>query len=314
MASSATLDPFSILSADDKTRLLRAAETDVSILLLGETGTGKGQIARAIAAHSRRPELVEINCAALPDELLGSELFGHKRGAFTGAVSDRKGILLSASGKTVFLDEIGEISMKMQRMLLNVVQRSHRHVKPLGSDAAVALPPMRFLFATNRDLETEVRTGRFRDDLLRRIDVVTVRLAPLRERPSLVPVYAARFVDELSAAHRIPVRAFDDKALAKLREHSWPGNVRDLKNVIERAIVTAPRARDGVLIRERDIELSSPSAPTAGSLANVEAESVRRALERSGGSVKRTMEILGLRSRTALYNRMKKYGIAHERN
>lgn len=302
------VDPFVLLGDDDRTRLLRAAETDVSILLLGETGTGKGQLARAIAERSRRPELVEVNCAALPDELLGSELFGHRKGAFTGAVSSRKGLLLAAGGKTVFLDEIGEISPGMQRMLLRVVQRSHRTIKPLGADDEVPLPPLRFLFATNRDLEADARSGRFREDLLRRIDVVSVSVPPLRSRPELIPGYCARFLEELSALHGIAVSGIARDALGLLAKHTWPGNVRELKNVLERALVTAPRERGGAAIRADDIRLVAP-APRGSPARSAEKEEFLRALDESGWNVKRTMAILGLRSRSSFYLRLHKFGI-----
>ncbi len=306
------IDPFSLLAPEDRRRLLRAAETDVSILLLGETGTGKGQLARAIAARSNRPSLVEVNCAALPDELLGSELFGHKRGAFTGAVSDRKGLLAAAGGKTIFLDEIGEISLSMQRMLLRVVQRSNRTMKPLGADQEVLLPPVRFLFATNRDLEAETGAGRFREDLLRRIDVVSVTLPPLRQRTDLIPGYVGAFLKELSALHRIPVKGVDSRALKRLNAWSWPGNVRELKNTLERALVTAERD-DDVVITEADVGLRRQPGGrdnAVRTLEETEKDQVLRALERSGGRVKEAMELLGIRSRTVLYHRMRKYGIA----
>jgi transcriptional regulator with PAS, ATPase and Fis domain len=309
------IDPFSLLADSDRERLLRAAETDVSILLLGETGTGKGHLARAIAARSPRRALAEINCAALPDELLGSELFGHRRGAYTGAVSDRKGLLAAAAGKTVFLDEIGEISLAMQRMLLRVVQRSNRTIKPLGSDAEIPLPPMRFIFATNRNLEAEAAAGRFREDLLRRIDIVTITVPPLRSRPDVIRGCTARFLEELSALHTIPVVGIEKKALKALVSYAWPGNVRELKNALERALVTAPRDK-GVVVRMDDLRLSSGAVTTlagAKSLVEVEADGLRRALEVSGGSVKRAMEILGIESRSAFYNKMRKHGIGVER-
>lgn len=308
------IDPFSLLSDLDRDRLLRAAGTDVSILLLGETGTGKGQLARALAARSARRALVEINCAALPDELLGSELFGHRRGAYTGAVSDRKGLLASAAGKTVFLDEIGEISLAMQRMLLRIVQRSHRTIKPLGSDTEIPLPAMRFIFATNRDLEREAQEGRFREDLLRRIDVVTVTVPPLRSRPDLIPGYAARFIEELAALHKIPVRGIEKTAVTALSAHAWPGNVRELKNVLERALVTSPREK-GVVIGVKDLALSRAATVSARakSLDELEAEGVRHALEEAGGSLKRASEILGLKARSSLYNIMRKHGISIEK-
>lgn len=317
----APVDPFALLEDDDRERLLRAAETDVSILLTGETGTGKGQLARALAARSRRPELVEVNCAALPDDLLGSELFGHRKGAFTGAVASRKGLLLAAAGKTVFLDEIGEISPGMQRMLLRVVQRSNRTIKPLGADDEVALPPLRFLFATNRDLEADARTGRFREDLLRRIDVVSVAVPPLRARADLVPGYVSRFLDELSALHRIPVAGIAKEALILLRGHTWPGNVRELKNVLERALVTAPRDGSGgrgaaaVVVRAADIHLTRalPAPMEAGTLKEAEERQLRHALSAAGGDVKRAMEILGIRSRSSFYQKLRKFGIERTR-
>ncbi|RMH58319.1 MAG: sigma-54-dependent Fis family transcriptional regulator [Candidatus Hydrogenedentota bacterium] len=319
------LDAFSILDPVARERLLRAAETDVSILLVGETGTGKGQMARAIAAASPFPQMIEVNCAALPDELLGSELFGHVRGAFTGAVRDRKGLLAESAGKTLFLDEIGEISLKMQRMLLRVVQRSHRTFKPLGSDREMLVPDLRFLFATNRNLELLVSSGEFRQDLLRRIDIVTITIPPLRTRPELIPVYAKRFLEDLSRHHRLPFREITSGAMKRLLEYSWPGNVRELKNVLERTLVTAPR-ENGIRIREEDLLFSSPSledvsfprgaAPSEKSfptLDQIEAQHIRKALDACGGRIPEAVRLLGLQSRSALYRRMKKYGITLER-
>jgi transcriptional regulator with PAS, ATPase and Fis domain len=314
------IDPFALLPADDRERLMRAATTDVSILLTGETGTGKGQLARAIAARSRRPGLVEVNCAALPDELLGSELFGHRRGAFTGAIAERKGILFAAAGKTVFLDEIGEISPAMQRMLLSAVQRSRRTIKPLGADAALELPPLRFIFATNRELETEVRAGRFREDLLRRIDVVSVVTPALRSRPDLVAGYAGAFLRELSGLHGIEVAGIEKKALRALERYPWPGNVRELKNTLERALVTAPREK-AVILRELDLRLTLSSGPSdkdddahgRGRLASIEADLIRKAVNEAGGRIKDAAKALGYGSRSSLYNRMKKYGILIEK-
>lgn len=309
------IHPFALLSPRDREDLEYAATTDVSILFVGETGTGKGQMARAACEKSHRPDLIEVNCSALPDELLGSELFGHKRGSFTGAVSDREGILLSSEGKTVFLDEIGEISLKMQRMLLGVVQRSRRSIKPLGSDREVLLRPMRFIFATNRDLEQEVAEGRFREDLLRRIDVVTVRLPALRERPDLIPGYAGKFLAELSRLHGIPCRGIEQKALTLLARHSWPGNVRELKNVLERALVTAPRGSRMVVAADR---IRFPESPLAGrltgfpSLRESEADHLRKAVVMTGGNVAKMIQLLGLGSRTALRNRLKKHRLAIE--
>jgi len=307
------IDPFSLLDEEIRERLLRAAMTDISILLLGETGTGKGQLARAITAHSKRKEIVEINCAALPDELLGSELFGHKRGAFTGAISDRKGILASSAGKTVFLDEIGEISPKMQRMLLSIVQRSHRLMKPLGSDDEIPVPPLRFIFATNRNLECEVASGRFREDLLRRIDVLSVKIPPLRSRSELIKGYIGTFLCELSLLHSIPVLGIEKKALNKLEKYFWPGNVREVKNCMERALVTSKYESDGgIIISEDDIILQTPKK-SIKTLDETEGDEIRRALDTSRGKIKDAMKILGIKSRSAFYFRLEKYGIKLDR-
>lgn len=309
--TAAPLDPFTILPDEDHERMLLAAATDVTILLTGETGTGKGQLARAIAAHSSRPTMLEVNCAALPDELLGSELFGHRRGAFTGAVADRKGLLMSAAGKTVFLDEIGEISPTMQRMLLRVVQRSHRTLKPLGADQEEALPPVRFIFATNRDLESEVRAGRFREDLLRRIDVVDFTVPPLRSRPDLIPAYTGRFLTELSRIHDLACVGMEKELLVRLATWPWPGNVRELKNVLEKALVTSPRRRG----REVTLtELARPRAATPASssvMTLVEAEKACLLAARAAadGDVLALARLLGLKSRGAVYARYRKHGI-----
>lgn len=299
-----------MLDPDTRERLRRASSTDVSILLTGETGTGKGQMARAIVAESFRKEIVEVNCAALPDELLGSELFGHRKGAFTGATADRKGLLLSSAGKTVFLDEIGEISPRMQRMLLRAVQRSARKIKPLGADRELDCPPLRFIFATNRLLEEEVLRGNFREDLLRRIDVVTVELPPLRKRRDLIEGYVGKFLTELAAIHAIDCTGIERSALKCLREHIWTGNVRELKNVLERALVTAPREK-GVVIRKADLNIELKAEPTRGvrRQSDAEADNIRNALRLTGGNISRTVEMLGLPSRGALYYRMKKFGI-----
>ncbi|MBL4889840.1 MAG: sigma-54-dependent Fis family transcriptional regulator [Candidatus Lindowbacteria bacterium] len=306
------IDPFSLLETENRNRLMRAAETNVSILLTGETGTGKGQLARAIVEISPKSDLVEVNCAAFPEELLGSELFGHKKGAFTGATSDRKGILQAAADKTVFLDEIGEISPQMQRMLLRVVQRSNRIIKPLGSDSEIPLQPMRFIFATNRNLEFEVRKGTFREDLLRRIDVVSVSIPPLRERPELIPGYIGAFVASLSEVHRIKCEKIDQDALTFLIGHRWSGNVRELKNAIERALVTAPRPQgyvESLGIRDFKIETSNLERPVLKSLADTESDHIKKAIKFTSGNLVKTMKVLGLSSRSALYGRLKKYNI-----
>lgn len=312
---------LAFLAPEDLALVESAAPFDVTVLLLGETGTGKGHVARAIAARSPRPDLISVNCAALPDELLGSELFGHVRGAFTGATADRKGLLVSARGKTVFLDEIGDVSPRMQRMLLGVLARSRRSVRPLGSDREVPVEDVRFILATNRDLEAEVAAGRFREDLLRRIDVVAIRLRPLRERRDLIPAYVGAFLDEFERLHRIRCVALDRAALEALEAYPWPGNVRDLKNAVEFALIAAPKERAGAWwsARVRRVDLPAAvrenrpgtpaSAPPAETLDDVVKAHLERMLAATGGNIAETARRLGLKSKSSVYGMADRLGV-----
>jgi DNA-binding NtrC family response regulator len=214
----------------------RAAPTKSTVLILGESGTGKEVIARSIHQHSGRAQrpFVAVDCGALTETLLESELFGHTRGAFTGAVADKKGVFQSASSGTCFLDEIGDISPNMQSKLLRVLQEEE--VRPVGGKEWVKVD-VRVLAATNRDLDELVRNRAFREDLYYRLKVITVRLPPLRERPEDIDALAQIFIRRYSLAAGKPITAISDDAIERLRSYSWPGNIRQLENAIEQAVV-----------------------------------------------------------------------------
>jgi len=217
--------------------LERVATADVPLLIGGETGTGKGLFARVVHAESRRAggPFVEVNCAALPESLLESELFGHEKGAFTGAARSRRGLFAQADGGTLFLDEIGEVPPSIQVKLLHVLEEGK--VRPVGSDS-VSRVDVRVLAATHRDLRQAVRAGKFREDLFYRLDVVSLELPPLRQRGEDIPFLTEHFLREQRSRHpQSPVQRFSTEAMRHLVGYSWPGNVRELSHVVERALV-----------------------------------------------------------------------------
>jgi len=237
----------------------RVANTDSTILVLGESGTGKELVARALHFNSRRQfaPFVPVNCSALPENLLESELFGHRRGSFTGAISDKKGLFEEADGGTIFLDEVGSMSAMLQSRLLRVLQE--RTVMRLGSDRVTTVD-VRVIAATNKNLRELVRAGRFRDDLFYRLDVLSVRIPPLRERPGDVLLLARKFLRHYAGNRRIE---FSPSAEALLARWTWPGNVRELRNVVERASVLA---RTDVVGPEH-LGLSPKPAPVAAQVS-----------------------------------------------
>jgi DNA-binding NtrC family response regulator len=286
------------------------ADSAASVLLTGETGTGKEVVARAIHAHGRRAAqpFVAINCAAIPAELLESQLFGHARGAFTGAVADRVGSFREADRGTLFLDEIGDMHLAMQAKLLRVLQE--RTVSPVGG-RPVAID-VRIISATHRDLADAVRDGRFREDLFYRLGVVPVALPPLRERlADLVPL-AEHFL-ALAAAPGPPKRLAPDAA-ARLLSHPWPGNVRELRNAMERvaAMLRQPvvAAADLDFLRPGDAHAQADwlEGELPAALARLEAEMVRRALHASGGNRTEAARRLGI-NRQALYEKLRRHGL-----
>jgi two-component system NtrC family response regulator len=292
----------------------RAAQTDTTVLLQGESGSGKEVLARAVHRASPRAQspFVPVNCPAIPEQLLESELFGHVRGAFTGAISEKSGRFEQANGGTLFLDEIGDMRLDLQAKLLRVLQE--REIDKVGARAPIPVD-VRIIVATNRDLRIEVEAGRFREDLFYRISVVPVRVPPLRERREDIEPLTRYFLRKHGASFRI-----SEKALDTLRAHDWPGNVRELENVVLRA---AALSRDKetlepedlpeqILERRRRVGPWTLEIPEEGiNLEEVEKELLRAALEKAGGNQSQAARLLGISRQTLLY-RLEKYGIAKE--
>jgi two-component system response regulator HydG len=282
----------------------RTAGTDVPVLLLGETGTGKSLFARAVHAASPRASrpFVAVNCAAVPEALLESELFGHVKGSFTGATADRAGLFAEASGGTLFLDEIGEMTPALQAKLLRAIESGT--VRPVGASKEIAVD-VRLIAATHQDLRERVRQGSFREDLLYRLEVVSIELPPLRERRDDIPDLAEHFVREARARHpHSPVERLSAEAMAWVLEHDWPGNLRELSHAIERAVVLGKSAEAGVADLPRT--LRERTGPRLGMALDAEVLPIRVvqrryaawALEQLGGHRGRTAERLGVDAKT----------------
>jgi two-component system response regulator AtoC len=305
-------------------RLLeKAAAVDATVLVTGETGTGKELAARAIHAMSTRRErrFVPVNCGALPGELVESELFGHARGAFTGAASARPGLFQEAQGGTIFLDEVGELPLAAQVKLNRVLQE--KEIRRVGETQAVPVD-VRVVTATHRELREEVRAGRFREDLFYRLNVFQVALPPLRERPEDVPLLAAHFLEKHANALRRTLGGFSPDALARLAAHPWPGNVRELENVVERAVAVA--GGDTVDAADLPPEIGAaagapaPPAPAAalaalpykdavaGARDRVTREYLVALLREFGGNVTRAAERAGV-ERESLHRLLRKHGL-----
>jgi DNA-binding NtrC family response regulator len=273
------------------------AESDSSVLLLGESGTGKELVAQAIhwAGLRRGGRFLAVNCAAVPESLLESELFGHEKGAFTGADRRRDGLFAAASGGTLFLDEVGDMPLPTQAKLLRVLQ--DRVVRPLGGTASVQLD-LRIVAATNKDLPAMVRDGRFREDLYYRLAVIPIRLPSLRERPEDIMLIAEHFLRETAARLGKAVEGFDDTAVQWMQRHTWPGNVRELENVVERAVVLAHASKITRDDLGTEFTLDAASAPLRPTLAKLEGEYVRRVLDDVRGDKVAAAKILGVSVRT----------------
>jgi DNA-binding NtrC family response regulator len=287
--------------------IARVGPSDANVLITGEHGTGKEVVARTLHALSARASrsLVAVNTGAIPDGVFESELFGHVKGAFTDARTDRIGRFELADGGTIFLDEIGNVPMRQQAKLLRVLESGE--VERVGSSRSRRVN-VRVLSATNTDLPAACQAGQFREDLLFRLNTVEVRVPALRERREDIALLGAHFLARYAARYRRPVQRFDPAALQAMMQYSWPGNVRELEHTIERAVLMS-RTAD---IQPADLSLSSPRAQTQNledlSLEAVEAVLVRKALQRFQGNVSQAAEALGL-SRGALYRRMEKYGL-----
>ncbi len=294
------------------------ADSSATVLITGESGTGKSLIARAIHERSvqREKPFVEVACGALPDTLLESELFGHLRGAFTGAVSDKQGKFAAADGGTIFLDEISTASPQLQVKLLRVLQE--RAFEPLGSNETRQVD-VRVILATNHDLWTEVEAGRFRRDLYYRINVVNIELPPLRDRIGDIPLLAEHFLSRYLSKTRKQILGFTPQTMQRLQQYAWPGNARELENSVERAVVLCR----GATIDTDDLPpavlngsetfgaiLGPNEAPKTlrEALAGPERQILLQTLQRNAGNRQATADQLGI-NRTTLYKKMKRYGL-----
>jgi NtrC-family two-component system response regulator AlgB len=287
--------------------LPRLAAAEATVLLRGENGTGKGVGARALHAQSGRAArpFVTVNCPTLSDDLLASELFGHARGAFTGAVRDQPGRVEAADGGTLFLDEIGEISPGLQAKLLRFLQE--REFERLG-ESRTRRADVRIIAATNRDLEADVRAGRFREDLLYRLNVVELTLPPLRERREDIVPLAGHFLAFFARAAGRATPALSPAAAAALAAYDWPGNVRELRNAVERALILSPAATLEPAAFPARVAAAPPAGPTLGgdhSLDAIEREHIRRVLARVA-TLEDAARILGIDAST-LYRKRKRY-------
>jgi transcriptional regulator with GAF, ATPase, and Fis domain len=269
------------------------APTDLPVLILGETGTGKGMIARLIHLKSRRRDkrFLPINCGTIPETLLESELFGHKKGSFTGAVSDKRGLLEEAGGGTVFLDEITNTSLSFQAKLLEAIEE--KTIRRVGETVTRKID-VRFLFATNRDLEIEVEEGRFRKDLFYRINVFEGEIPPLRDRRNDIPQLAQLFLDRFRREINKKIDGFTAEALDRLKNNFWPGNVRELQNVIERSVIQA-KSR---LITAEDIGDRNPSTTEGKTIKLIKKEAILEELKTTNGNTQKAAKNLGINRRT----------------
>ncbi|MCC7194250.1 MAG: sigma-54-dependent Fis family transcriptional regulator [Gemmatimonadaceae bacterium] len=289
------------------------APTDSTVLILGESGTGKEVVARFVHELSQRAEgpFLSINCGALPEGLLESELFGHVKGSFTGAVKDKAGLFTAAQGGTFFLDEIGETTPATQVKLLRVLQ--HREVIPVGATEPIPIDT-RIIAATNRDLDEEIKRGNFRRDLFYRLNVISIHLPPLRERSDDIPMLADGFLVRACERHGVAPKRLSDGALEALASYAWPGNVRELENAIERAVIlTAGEVVDRAALPERITEhraepLVSDRAAPNPTLDAVERAYIQWVLQSEGGNKTRAAEALGIDPST-LHRKLSRYGV-----
>ena len=291
------------------------APTNGRVLIYGESGTGKELVAHAIHAQSLRKDetFVELNCAAIPEDLIESELFGHRQGSFPGATTDKEGKFQKAHGGTLFLDEVGDMSLKTQAKVLRTLDE--QRFTPVGSDEPVTVDA-RLIASTNKDLEEEISRGNFREDLFYRLNVIPFSVPPLREHKEDVPLLANHFLKEFSATYGRRTREITDDAIETLMRYAWPGNVRELRNVIERIVIMNPTItrfdrkhlpplvhRDGS--RRTGAEFSTLHQARAA----YERDYILKKLDENHGNVSRTAEVLGL-ERSHLYRKMKTLGIA----
>ena len=289
-------------------QVVQVADSDASILLFGETGTGKEVFARVIHSNSRRSKgpFVALNCAAIPETLFESELFGHVRGAFTSAHGAKRGLFQSANGGTLFLDEIGEIPLSMQVKLLRAVQE--REVREVGSEISTKID-VRIITATNKDLSEAVKNGSFRNDLYYRISVVPLFLPPLRDRRDDIPLLAQHFLIASAKRANKDLRGFTPAALNRLVTHPWPGNVRELENVVEKAsVMTRQDMITPDLLPSMGTSPDAPMKPLTEAKEEFEKTYLKNVLQLTGGNISRAAQFAG-RYRADFYKMLKKYGL-----
>jgi len=289
-----------------------AAPTNGRVLIYGESGTGKELVARALHFSSLRASrpFIEVNCAAIPDDLIESELFGHVKGAFTGATRARRGKFERADGATLFLDEVGDMSLKTQSKVLRALEE--QRFEPVGSETSITVDA-RVIAATNKRLEAEVERGAFRADLFYRLNVIPFEIPPLRERLEDVPSLVEHFNHEFSMANRKPPKDFNPSAIERMRNYTWPGNVRELRNTVERVIIMRSTneivADDLPILGAESIPASSYNFDSYREASEAyEREYILRKLAETDGNISRTAEMMGI-DRSHLYRRMKALGI-----
>ena len=287
------------------------APTNSRVLIYGESGTGKELVARNIHFQSGRSNgpFIEVNCAAIPEDLIESELFGHTKGSFTGAVSDKKGKFELAEGGTIFLDEVGDMSLKTQAKVLRAIEQ--QKFQPIGAQSTHSVD-VRIIAATNKNLAEEIKSGRFREDLFYRLNVIPFLVPPLRERHKDIPVIARYFIDIFCAEEGRISKQLDPDAIESMANYSWPGNVRELRNEIERLVIMVP----GDTILVESLSLPNGAGPESGhtlqeARAQYERDLILSKLDQNGWNVSQTARVLGL-ERSYLHRKMKAYGISKQ--
>jgi len=293
------------------------APTNAWILIMGENGTGKELVARSIHRQGRRAQkpFIEVNCAAIPEDLIESELFGHERGAFTGATAKKRGKFDLANEGTIFLDEVADMSLKAQAKVLRILQE--KKFERVGGSRLIPTD-VRVLAATNKDLEKEMEAGRFRQDLFYRLNVIPLRIPPLRDRKEDIPLLIDRFLKDFAFKEGETEKRITDEVMAVLMRHNWPGNIRELKNIIERLIITTPAtviSKDDIppLFEERNAETAAfepdiTSDSFRGAKQDFERQYIIRKLHEFDGNISRTAEAIGL-ERSHLHKKIKGYGL-----
>jgi len=293
----------------------RVAPTEARVLITGENGSGKELVAKAIHRQSKRDSkpLVEVNCAAIPNELIESELFGHEKGAFTGATAQRIGKFELADCGTIFLDEVGDMSMNAQAKVLRALEEGK--IERVGGSKQIAVD-VRVIAATNKNLQDAIKHGAFREDLFHRLNVIPIHVPPLRERGADISLLAAAFAEDICLRNGIAKKSFSEAALGKLKAMDWSGNVRELRNIVERLVIMTPRAviditdieQGGSEVKKETDDLLSVGGTFQDFKDRAEAAYIKRKLDDHGWNISRTAESLDIQ-RSHLYNKMKKFGL-----